>query len=314
MRISVVVATLGRPNHIKNLLDSLIANTALPDEMVIIEQGDIEVLEGVINPYRNTFPIKIVFQEEKSTSVARSTGVKESTGDVLFFFDDDMILDSNYIAVAKEYMQNNENVLGVTGSYMKNEKAWTLKRVLGVFFCVYSWKSKNTILPSGSNDYIRGGNLNIIQPVEWLYGGNMILRRQVFTEGFDFNHSFKKWSFGEDVMLTYGIHKAHLGMLVYLPSLNIKHNHAVENKMLNEEALRMKIIYRYIFWRREVYNGNILYVLAYLWSQVGLCGLDLVLYPSVNTFKTQIKTYIYLMKYHQEITEEKIDYNQFIFK
>jgi glycosyltransferase involved in cell wall biosynthesis len=314
MTISVIVATYGRPNQIKNLLDSLLTNTVLPDEVIVVEQGDVEELKKTTNFYQGRFPIKTFFQEEKSASTARARGVKESRGEVLVFLDDDMTVGADFLEVVRNYLSDNPLVLGLTGSYMKEEPAWTLKRIIGVLFGVYSWQSRNVILPSGCNDYIRSKNLNKVQSVEWLYGGNMILRRSLFDEGFQFNPNFKKWSFGEDVMLTYKIYKKYPNSLYYLPQLVVKHNHATENKMLNEEVIRMKIIYRYIFWRQEVYNGKPLRFLAYVWSQIGLIGLDLLLYPSIKTFKAQIKSYLYIIHNHREIIAGEIDYNSFIFK
>lgn len=311
MRISVIIATLGRPDHVKTLIKSLSENTRLPDEVLLIEQVNTQPLEALVASVVDV-PIKVIFQKEKSASQARQRGADESVGDVLVFLDDDMIVGKDYLNIVGKHLSREPNTLGLTGSYMKGEKAWTIKRVLGVFFGVYSWRSQNIVLYSGSNDYIRGRNLKYEQTVEWLYGGNMVLRRSIFEEGYAFNPNFLRWSFGEDVMLTYSINKKYPKSLRYLPELEVKHNHGVGNKILNIQATRMKIIYRYIFWQKEVYQGRFLSLLAYLWSQIGLSGLEILQYPSFSVIKTLGESYLYLFNNRKSILSEKVDYNSFI--
>lgn len=311
MKTSVIIPTLNRPEHLSRLLKDLCSGTRLPDEILVIEQGDWARSEEIASQFSR---VRVLYELEKSLPVARNTGIRESTGDILFFFDDDMSVGEQYLEVAITYLEAHADVLGVTGSYMKGERAWTPKRFLGVLFCVYSFKSRNSVLPSGSNDYIRGKNLSLEQSVEWLYGGNMVLRKEVFAQGFAFNPRFRRWGFGEDVMLTYQIHKAFPGSLRFLPGLEVGHSFATSNKMLNAEALRMKVIYRYIFWRREVSTGSVLQTLMYLWSQIGLSGLELMQYPAKDTMHTLIDSYWYLLRNHTAIFAEAVDYNQFIFR
>lgn len=315
MNASIIIPTLNRPEYLEKLLADIFSGTLLPEEILIIEQGDVAATKQLAAKYENRgVRLRILFESEKSLPVARNTGVRESKGDVLFFFDDDMSVGVRYLEIALLYLETHPGALGVTGSYMKREKGWTLKRLIGVLFCVFSFKSRNIVLASGANDYIRGTNLQYEQTVEWLYGGNMVLRKEVFNHGFQFNSRFKRWGFGEDVMLTYQLHKAFPGSLRYLPGLEIGHMSAISNKILNAEALRMKVIYRYVFWRREVFKGGILQALMYIWSQVGLSGLELMQHPSKYTAHELVSSYWYLFKNHAVIATESIDYNQFIFR
>lgn len=313
--ISVIVATLNRPHRVRELLDSILKNTVLPNEVILVEQGDVEKLTAEIGSVSEfeKLNIKIIHQTIASLSLARQRGVEESAGEILIFLDDDMLVTENFLEVANDFLNKNPNILGLTGSFMKDEPAWTFKKVLGVLFFIYSFRCQNVVLMSGCYDYVRGSNQKTEQIAEWLFGGNMVVRRRVFQEGIGFNTNFLRWSFGEDAMFSYEIHKKYPDSLRYLPNLEVIHNEGKENKMILKEVIKMKIIYRYIFWKKEVTNGCLLYTLAYLWSQLGLVGLDLIQTKSFLVFKTQIKTYFYLFKNRERIINEQIDYNQFIF-
>lgn len=312
MTISVIVATLNRPEHVRVLLKSLSENTRLPDEVVIVEQGNLPALESVVQDYNKIFPIRLLFESQKSLAVARDRGQKAGLGDVLIFCDDDIEFNTLYIQTVFDYLSENGDVLGMTGSYMFNTPAWTIKRFFGLLFGVYSLRQANVVLPSGCYDYVRGPALNKLQIVEWLYGCNMVLRRNVFEIGFRFYTKFTRWSFGEDVMFSYPIHRRFPNTLRYHPKLKVFHNQGSSNKMVNVEALRMRILYRYIFWRREVYQGQFFNFLAYLWSQIGLSGLEMTQQPSLTTAYTLIKSYKYLYFNHKKIFAEQVNYNDFI--
>lgn len=313
MTISVIVATYSRFERVKDLLGFLLKNSRLPDEVIFVEQGDVDTLRKNISDYFKYLNIKIIYHSVPSAAQARQKGMENSTGEILVFLDDDMFIDENYLAVAEKYLNNNYEVNALTGSYTKGEPAWTFKRYLGVLFLLYSFKKQNIVLPSGNYDFVRGDNLKKEQIAEWLFGGNMIVRRKIFTEGISFNPNFLRWSFGEDVMFSYKIHKKYPNSMRYLPDLIVEHKEGKENKMVLQEVIKMKIIYRYIFWKQEVSNRKICYTLAYLWSQFGLMGLDLVQTKSFLIFKTQIKTYLYLFKNKEKIISGQVDYNKFIF-
>jgi glycosyltransferase involved in cell wall biosynthesis len=312
MKVSVVIPTLNRPARVKELLGSLKGSSVLPDEVCIVEQGDVKALNSVMSDFRKIFNINVIHQAEKSTAVARNTGVKNTSGDITIFLDDDMLIDSDYIAITKKYLKEHPSINGIAGLYNKDEKTWTLKRVIGVFFGVYSWKMRNIVLPSGAYDYIRGQNLDYEQTVEWLPSCNLVLRSRIFNE-FQFNDQFKRWSFGEDAMLTYQIHKKYPHTLKYLPNLEVVHNEGKEDKMVPLEVIRMKIIYRYIFWKQEVSKDRTFNTFAFLWSQVGLSVLELMHRPRVDTLKTQCECYAFLYSNRKQITNESSDYNSFVF-
>jgi len=74
----------------------------------------------------------------------------------------------------------------------------------------------------------------------------------------------------------------------------------------------MTIIYKYIFWKKEVYEGSLLNVICYLWHQVGRSVSDILWTRSFAGVCAIFQTYTYLVRHFQSIEQECIDYNDFI--
>ena len=145
MNASVIIPTIGRPDNLKALLNSLARGTALPDEVLIIEQGDAEETRRLVERGPLPFSVSIVAQDEESSAVARNRGVWESTGDILFFFDDDTEVDAAYLKTAKEYLQTHPQTLGLTGSIADETTGGKLRRAIAILFNLYSRRARNVV-------------------------------------------------------------------------------------------------------------------------------------------------------------------------
>ena len=190
MKTSVIIPTVDRREHLNVLLNSLARGTLLPDEVVIVEQGDVEdTRKGLVSL---PFPVKILAHDEKSSATARNLGVRKATGEILFFFDDDIEINPDYLQNALDYLCANPQVLGLTGQFEGEKPRPPWRLWVACLFNVHSPRASNIVLPSGSTDFIRGANAHNEQEVEWMRGGNMVLRRNAFDEAFQFNPHFSE--------------------------------------------------------------------------------------------------------------------------
>lgn len=315
MTISVVIPTIYRAESLVRTLRSVLANTLLPQEIFVIEQGDVEwtkkkIAEELIVP--SSVALHVVFQKKKSASQARQTGADLAIGELICFLDDDITIAPDYLACAHAFINAHPHVLGLTGAY-QHVARFGLKKLIAIFFGIYAWGGTNRVLPSGSYDFIRGKKLEKEQSVEFLYGCNMVLRKQVFTEGFSFPSSFIYGSFGEDVFFTYKIYRAYPGSLWYVPTLHVVHHAEKQVVSVSSESMRMRIIYRFLFWSQVVSDGSWKSLLMYVWSQVGMSLFDFVQTPRWRTVCTLFDAYRFVAKHHKRLTEETIDFNAFIF-
>ena len=108
MLYSIIVPVYNRPDEVKELLESLSAQTVKPFELVIIEDGSRERCDHLLDHYRSLFAIHYYYKENTGRSDTRNYGMSRVNGDYLIFFDSDVILPPYYFeklekAMAAEY-------------------------------------------------------------------------------------------------------------------------------------------------------------------------------------------------------------------
>jgi GT2 family glycosyltransferase len=313
--ISVIIPTLNRHDDLRKCLRSIAENTRQPDEVIIVEQGNIEATKRVVSEF--SLNTQINYLAEKSASKARNLGVEKSSGHILIFLDDDVELVTNYIDTAERYLSEvkNYSVLGISGKDLVqaasvHTPADYLRQLVGVIFWRSTFGYKNRVLASGHN--VLRNTHDTECEAEWCLGATMCFRREAFDDGHKFEERFIRWSFGEDVMFTYKLHLKRPGSIMYIPSLKFFHNTSSVGRMQNVQLTKVMIVYRYIFWRECVKQAKWWRILPYLWSQVGFVIIEMISFPSMVKLKTIISTYIYLVENHKDITNATVDVNKFI--
>ncbi len=309
--VSVIIPSVARVESLKRALGSLSLSSILPKEIIIVEQKNSKKVEKELQGLFSNLNLKILSVHFLSLTKAKNFGAKNASSDFLLFIDDDIELDKDYIKTALEFMSSHKNALLLTGQYKKERKKCDFLKLLASLFRVLSCKGENIILPSGFYDYIRAKNLDKTQNIEWAFGCNMFVKKELFDE-FKFYEDFERWSFTEDAMFSYEIYKKYPDSIYYLPELKLKHTNEQSGKLLQEQALRMRVVYRYIFWRRLVYDG-ISSFLQYLWAQVGNILLELYQYPGWKTIKNLFFSYIFISYYKEALISQPKLYNKFIF-
>jgi glycosyltransferase involved in cell wall biosynthesis len=117
MNLSVVVCTHNpREDYLSRALDSLKDQMiSLQDwELLLIDNASEPPLEGQID--LSWHPnARIILEKQLGLTAARLRGIKESSGDVLVFVDDDNVLDSGYLSKVIFLMKENPT-LGCIGA------------------------------------------------------------------------------------------------------------------------------------------------------------------------------------------------------
>ena len=95
-KISVVTPTLNRHKVMPGYLRTLTQQTVLPDEIVLVDAG--ESCEEIAKQALADSPIELVYlRSRRGTSVQRNVGIEAARGDILFFLDDDDLLQPTFI-------------------------------------------------------------------------------------------------------------------------------------------------------------------------------------------------------------------------
>lgn len=87
MKISVIIPTYNRANHLQQALHSVIRQTAQPDEIIIVDDGSNDNTKTIVNDFPSN--VKYLYQNNNGVSSARNSGIKQATGDFIAFLDSD---------------------------------------------------------------------------------------------------------------------------------------------------------------------------------------------------------------------------------
>jgi glycosyltransferase involved in cell wall biosynthesis len=91
VKVSVIIPTYNGANKIPVLLNALLQQTYTQFEVVIVVDGSKDNTVEILKNFQNKFAAcKVVVQENKGRAVVRNRGVKESSGELLIFYDDDI--------------------------------------------------------------------------------------------------------------------------------------------------------------------------------------------------------------------------------
>lgn len=93
MTLSVVVPNYNKEEYIGRCLDSIIKQTRLPEEIVIVDDCSTDNSREIIKAFCNKYPfVKAIFLKKNAgVSNARNVGIKNSTSDYITMLDSDDI-------------------------------------------------------------------------------------------------------------------------------------------------------------------------------------------------------------------------------
>ena len=99
MSVSVVIPTFRRPDGVKAALDSVLAQTRLPDEIVIVDNDPEASARTVIEAFQDKppCPIRYVHEPRPGVSNARNAGFGAAQGRFIAFLDDDETADAAWL-------------------------------------------------------------------------------------------------------------------------------------------------------------------------------------------------------------------------
>lgn len=268
--ISVIIPTKGRIREVCYCLDSILKQTFLPDEIIIIDSSKKSKLGQFL---KEKFPVKYpkisYLHSNVSLTRARNIGVERSSGEFVFFFDDDVILDKDYIKeVMKIFLNDKEGkVGGVTGRIVNIYRdATSLKnRLRRLLFLSYFGDGKVTL--SGLSSSVQGIK-NVVE-TEFIQGCAGAYRREVF-KFFKFDERLGKLSgycYMEDVDFSYRVSRKY--KLIYTPFAKLEHLKSVSSRIDMVIANRQYIINRFYLFKKNM-PKRFLNVTAFYISIFGL--------------------------------------------
>ncbi|ULQ53780.1 glycosyltransferase family 2 protein [Flavihumibacter fluvii] len=172
--------------YIQDALDSVSLCTYPNIEIIIVNDGSTDRETNEILAALKKSGIKVIFQQNMGLGGARNTGIHHSAGKYILPLDGDNKIRANYISLAVQHLEENENTAVVYGNAEKfgAEKgflkpgAFNLQRLmLGNFIDACAIVRKSVLIKIGLYD-----NMKIMGYEDW----DLWLR--IAFKGYDFHH------------------------------------------------------------------------------------------------------------------------------
>ena len=116
--VTIIIPTYNRAKILGITLESCVNQTYPKElfEIIVADNNSSDNTKQVVEDWIEKSPVKIryVFEKEQGAHIARNKAAKESTGEILYFTDDDMIADKDLLMNIVKVFDMNFNV-GVAG-------------------------------------------------------------------------------------------------------------------------------------------------------------------------------------------------------
>src|SRR5689334_4412033 len=106
MIISVIIATMNRAHELALMFPTLVAQSCLPEEVIVIDQSDDSSTKDLVEQYQadlkqrglsNPVIVYVYEKEAAGAGAARNVGIERAVGDILVFLDDDVLLETDFL-------------------------------------------------------------------------------------------------------------------------------------------------------------------------------------------------------------------------
>ncbi|MBR1552316.1 MAG: glycosyltransferase [Muribaculaceae bacterium] len=106
---SVIVPVYNRVDEVRDLLQSLAAQSLHDFEVIIVEDGSTEPCGDVCERFKSQVDVHYYYKENEGRSIARNYGIERATGQYFIFFDSDCVIPPDYFKtlrqeLAREYV------------------------------------------------------------------------------------------------------------------------------------------------------------------------------------------------------------------
>jgi glycosyltransferase involved in cell wall biosynthesis len=182
MKYSIIVAVYNRPDELRELLESLTAQTYTDFEVVIVEDGSTISSKSVCGEFSGKLQLSYFSKDNSGPGPSRNYGCRRASGDYFMFIDSDCMVPPHYMQAIDDAVTANK--LDAFGGPDREHASFTPTQKAISY-------AMTSLLTTGG---IRGSKVRVggaFHPRSF----NMGISRQIFNE----TEGFSGMRFGEDV-------------------------------------------------------------------------------------------------------------------
>ena len=276
LTLSVVIATHSRKDELLTTLDTVLSQDSPPNEVLIIDTHHERINETVVLHRTLAFAqkgihLRYCWCPRNSVCAAWNLGARQSFGDMIFFADDDVALDSKCLGELRAVFELTPDAIGVQPMIMSPKVSRfvsSVSRFQLSFLKVFQLSHPdftNRLLPSGETTF-SFAPASLIR-TEWL-SGTATYRRSIFTiTSFDENLIGRAHMC--DLDFSVRVNRLCRGTLYISPRARLLHLKSPRLRLPVKKDLYMRVVYQaYIF--NKLLGHRFTNLLFYSWSRLGI--------------------------------------------
>lgn len=308
--VSIVICTRDRPHDLEKCLLSILSLSQKPHEIIVVDNAPTtEKTKEIVAKIGQG--IRYVVESKPGLSVARNTGIHASSGSIIVFTDDDVIVHPNWLRQIL-YTFEFPDVKAMTGLVLPSELETESQVIFEVDLDGFSFGYRAKIFDDQFVQLTKSKGVPV-----WFIGAgaNMAFRREVFKQIGEFDERLGAGSSGcsEDSEMWYRI-LAEGGVCRYEPTAVVFHSHRrdlIGLKSQMYQYLRGHTVALFIQFERYGHWGNlvrIFWILPIHYIMVLIYGLRtgfsatryLVYLSEVMGFLAGIQFYLFKGVFHKQ--------------
>ncbi|HTI43981.1 MAG TPA: glycosyltransferase family A protein [Vicinamibacterales bacterium] len=183
LKISVIVCAHNEARYLPACLHSVLAQSRVPDQVVVINNASADETSVVASRIPH---VTVVDEPRKGLVVARETGRRHASGDVLIYLDADCRAPLTWVRRIEQRFQHDRKLIALSGPYRYYDWDWCGRLLIRIYDFTLAPATQLLV-----KHLLRIGTI--------FYGGNFAVRREALDRigGFDTSIEFH----GEDTNL-----------------------------------------------------------------------------------------------------------------
>jgi len=300
LKSSIIIPTKNRPHELLKAVNSILNQSLLPFELIIVDQSDSLLSSKLIKELHfGDILVKYIYDKTITGLVhAKEVGCKNASGDIIFFLEDDIILSNDYI---KEIMQGFIHIIDMVGCSGIVSNTPHQNFVYNLFWSLFH---RGIFADQRVQIYRSYMNVKSINPIliksNMISGGLSAWRKEIFNFiPFDKDNGFHML---EDIDFSTRVAEKFGSFLYINTSAKLEHLPSSINRGNLESRLSQKVYETVIFYRKRSPSFILKFCLVWL-----LFGIFL------ESFLLSIKTLSFncLISYFKGLIR---GYNQLLFQ
>ncbi len=270
---SFIIATRNRPDELLVAVASIAAQSVLPGELCIVDSSDETPVRATIEELCAGvgLPLDYFHPAPRGLPVQRNAGIDRTTGDPVFFVDDDVKLEAGcHEEIVAEYERWGDELGGMRATAVHPAHPPLISVLWRKLFGVGGWwPEASGRMRAGL--YVEGVSVSAsVRRVEYLTGWFMSYRRRVFEEE-RFDEALAGYASQEDIDFSYRVARRYI--LLQTPKARCRHFQTTSSRMTTHQVERMKLA-NHFYLHRKLMPQDVRHKAALWWALTGLFSLN----------------------------------------